>query len=83
MYVSVYTVAGGSSRNEIPFPCQIKASAPISVAAELGGCSQNATACQKGDEAWGKTDGELDMQEGKARTLTSIQGFTARLRGND
>lgn len=47
MYVSVCTVAVGSAVDEILFPCQIKASAAISVSVELGGCSQNASACQE------------------------------------
>lgn len=62
MYVSMCTVAGGSSGNEILFPCQIKASAPISVAVELGGCSHNGPACQKRDEDWEKMDEEKDKQ---------------------
>lgn len=35
--MSLCTVAGGSTGNEILFPCQIKASAPISVGAEFRG----------------------------------------------
>lgn len=52
MYVSVCTVAGGSSGNEILFPCQIKASAPISVAVELGGCAHNARKGMRTGERW-------------------------------
>lgn len=66
MYASVCTVAGGSSVDEILFPCQIKASAAISVAVELGGCSHNAQACQQGTYTRRKkTDKEEDTQTGR------------------
>ncbi len=66
MYASVCTVAGGSSGDEILFPCQIKASAAISVAAELGGCSHNAHSCQQGTYIRRKkTDKEEDMRTGR------------------
>lgn len=56
MYVFVFTLAGGRSGNEILFPCQIKASAPISVAAQLGGCSHNAAVCLRTAEDWGRME---------------------------
>lgn len=66
MYVSVCTVAAGSSVDEILFPCQIKASAAISVSAELEGCTQNAMAYQEGRETGRKkTDEEEDVQRGR------------------
>ncbi len=81
MYVSVCAVAGGSSVDEILFPCQIKASAAISVAAELGGCSHNAPACRKrdlGEEGKDRRGGKSAERKGVA--LTSVWGFTTRLR---
>lgn len=63
MYVSVYTVAAGSSVDEILFQCQIKASAAISVSAELGGCTKNASAYQEGRQTGRKkTDEGEDVQ---------------------
>lgn len=62
--MSLCTVAGGSSGDEILFPCQIKASAVISVAVELGGRWHNAPACWKGTYRRRKQiDEEEDVRE--------------------
>lgn len=58
--MSLCTVAGGSSGNEILFPCQIKASAPISVTVKLGACSHKPLACRRGDG-----DMRLGRKEGR------------------
>lgn len=57
MYISARTVAGGSSGDEILFPCQIKASAASSVVADLGG-SHNAYTRRKKRQMRRKTLGE-------------------------
>lgn len=77
MYVSVCTVAGGSSGDEILFPCQINAFTAISIAADLGRCSHNA--CQKGTCKEKKDRRGGKHAERKAAILTAVQGFSTRL----
>lgn len=62
MYVCVCAVAGGSSVDEILLPCQIKASAAISVTVEVGSCSHNALISQAGRQMRRL---KIDMQCGK------------------
>lgn len=75
MYVCVCTVARGSSGNEILFPCQIKASAPIKCYSELWSLLTWCTGFLRTEE--NRRDGGQEDMWGW--TLTSVLAFTTKV----
>lgn len=75
MYVCVCTVARGSSGNEILFPCQIKASAPIKCYSGLWSLLTWCTGFLRTEE--NRRDG--GQEDTRGWTLTRVLAFTTKL----